>query len=106
MTDLAEQLARELTVARDRTLLLTDHDEPELLRQFTPLLSPLVLDLAHVAQQEDLWILRRGNPRRPGLLAAAGEALYNACAQPRAVRVRLPLLPPVEARALGREVRS
>jgi iron(II)-dependent oxidoreductase len=106
MTDVRERLARELTGARDRTLLLTDHDEPELLRQHTPLLSPLVWDLAHVGQQEDLWLLRHGDARRPGLLPPDVERLYDAFTQPRAVRARLPLLPPVEARAFGREVRG
>jgi iron(II)-dependent oxidoreductase len=106
MTDISGRLVRELTAARDRTLVLTDHDDPELVRQYSPLLSPLVWDLAHVAQQEDLWLLRRGDPRRPGLLPPAVDALYDAFAQPRAVRARLPLLPPVEARVLGREVRA
>ncbi|RBY77591.1 ergothioneine biosynthesis protein EgtB [Geodermatophilus sp. TF02-6] len=106
MTDLTEILARELSAARQRTLHLTDHDEPELLRQHTPLLSPLVWDLAHVGQQEDLWLLRRGDARRPGLLPADVEALYDAFTHPRAVRARLPLLPPVEARAFCGEVRG
>jgi gamma-glutamyl hercynylcysteine S-oxide synthase len=106
MTDHRETLAAALTAARDRTLRLTDHDEPELLVQHTPLLSPLVWDLAHVGQQEDLWLLRRGDARRPGLLPPSVEALYDAFTQPRAVRARLPLLPPVEARAYGREVRA
>ena len=106
MTDLRERLARDLTTARERTLTLTDHDEPELLRQHTPLLSPLVWDLAHIGQQEDLWLLRRGDPTRPGLLPPDVEALYDAFTQPRAVRARLPLLPPVEARAYCREVRG
>jgi iron(II)-dependent oxidoreductase len=106
MTDHRERLAADLTAARDRTLLLTDHDDPELLRQHTPLLSPLVWDLAHIGQQEDLWLLRRGDAGRPGLLPPDVEALYDAFTQPRAVRARLPLLPPVEARRFGREVRS
>ncbi|MGY1815116.1 ergothioneine biosynthesis protein EgtB [Blastococcus sp. SYSU D00820] len=106
MTDLRDVLARDLAGARERTLLLTDHDEPELLRQHTPLLSPLVWDLAHIGQQEDLWLLRRGDARRAGLLSADVEALYDAFTHPRAVRARLPLLPPVEARAFCREVRG
>ncbi|MGY1644163.1 ergothioneine biosynthesis protein EgtB [Geodermatophilus sp. SYSU D00703] len=106
MSDLPETLARELGAARERTLRLTDHDEPELLRQHTPLLSPLVWDLAHVGQQEDLWLLRRGDATRPGLLPADVEALYDAFTHPRAVRARLPLLPPVEARAFCGEVRG
>ncbi len=106
MTDPREVLVRDLTAARERTLLLTDHDEPELLRQHTPLLSPLVWDLAHIGQQEDLWLLRRGDATRPGLLPPDVEALYDAFTQPRAVRAQLPLLPPVEARAYCREVRG
>src|SRR4051794_22264495 len=106
MTDLRDRLADELTAARDRTLLLTDHDEAELLRQHNPLMSPLVWDLAHIGQQEDLWLLRRGDGARAGLLPPAVEALYDAFTHPRAVRDRLPLLPPVEARAFCREVRG
>ena len=102
----AETLARELEAARARTLLLTDHDEPELLRQHSPLMSPLVWDLAHIGQQEDLWLLRGGDARRPGLLPPAVEVLYDAFTHPRAVRARLPLLPPVEARAYVGEVRG
>jgi iron(II)-dependent oxidoreductase len=106
VTDLTETLARDLEAARQRTLRLTDHDEPELLRQHTPLLSPLVWDLAHIGQQEDLWLLRRGDARREGLLPADVEALYDAFTHPRAVRSRLPLLPPVEARSFCGEVRG
>ena len=37
-----ELLAAELTRARDRTLALVDFDDAELLRQYDPLMSPLV----------------------------------------------------------------
>ncbi|RBY90328.1 ergothioneine biosynthesis protein EgtB [Blastococcus sp. TBT05-19] len=103
---LRERLARDLESARGRTLLLTDHDDPVLLAQHTPLLSPLVWDLAHIGQQEDLWLLRAGDGRREGLLPPDVEALYDAFTHPRAGRARLPLLPPVEARAFCREVRG
>lgn len=103
---LRERLAGDLTAARARTLVLTDHDDPELLRQHSPLLSPLVWDLAHIGQQEDLWLLRAGDPRREGLLPPDVEALYDAFTHPRAGREKLPLLPPVEARGFCREVRS
>ena len=103
---LADDLAQQLTGARRRTLHLTDHDEPELVRTFDALMSPLVWDLAHIGQQEDLWLLRGGDGRRPGLLPPAVEALYDAFTHPRAVRERLPLLPPVEARAFCHEVRG
>ena len=104
-------LTRELVVgdlerARRRTLRLTDLDEPTLVAQHDPLMSPLVWDLAHVGQQEELWLLRGGDPRRPGMLAPEIDSLYDAFKHPRAERPGLPLMPPVEARAYDHEVRG
>src|SRR5947199_5106712 len=101
-----EAAARGLQQARTRTLSLTDLDNRELTAQHSPLLSPLVWDLAHIGQQEDLWLLRHGDAHREGLLPPSVEALYDAFTQPRAVRGRLPLLPPVEARGFCHEVRG
>ena len=101
-----EQVLADLEAARARTLALTDLDEPELVRQHDPLMSPLVWDLAHIGQQEDLWLLRHGDARREGLLRPDVEALYDAFKHPRAERPGLPLLPPVEARAYCLEVRG
>jgi len=99
-------LARELTRARERTLRLVDFDDAELFRQYDPLMSPLVWDLAHIGQQEELWLLRGGNPDRPGMLSPAIEGLYDAFEHTRASRVALPLLPPADARAYCRTVRA
>jgi iron(II)-dependent oxidoreductase len=101
-----EELAHDLEGARRRTLALTDLDEPELVAQHDPLMSPLVWDLAHIGQQEDLWLLRAGDDQRPGLLPPHVEQLYDAFRHRRADRPALPLLPPVEARAFCREVRG
>ena len=101
-----EAVARDLELARSRTALLTDLDEPTLLAQHDPLMSPLVWDLAHIGQQEELWLLRAGDPTRPGMLAPDVDSLYDAFKHPRAERPTLPLLPPVEARAYCREVRG
>ncbi|MCU1701283.1 MAG: hypothetical protein JWR34_7346 [Mycobacterium sp.] len=101
-----ELLARELTQARDRTLRLVEFDDAELVRQYDPLMSPLVWDLAHIGQQEELWLLRGGDPRRPGILPAAVDGLYDAFEHSRASRVELPLLPPADARSYCRTVRS
>ncbi len=101
-----DQVADGLESARARTLMLTDLDEPELLAQHDPLMSPLVWDLAHIGQQEELWLLRRGDGNRPGLLPPAVDSLYDAFKHARAERPTLPLLPPVEARAFCREVRG
>ena len=102
----ADAIARGLERARLRTLRLTDFDEAELTRQHSPLMSPLVWDLAHVGQQEDLWLLRGGNASAQGLLPAQIERLYDAFEHPRAARVTLPLLAPGEARAFLADVRG
>jgi gamma-glutamyl hercynylcysteine S-oxide synthase len=57
-------VVRDLGAARNRTLGLTDLDEPTLVTRHDPLMSPLVWDLAHVGQQEELWLLRGGDPAR------------------------------------------
>lgn len=101
-----EVLARDLERARQRTLTLTDFDDAELRRQYDPLMSPLVWDLAHIGQQEELWLLRDGDPRRPGLLQADVEGLYDAFVHSRASRVDLPLLSPAQSRSYCNTVRS
>ena len=53
-----DDVVRGLERARARTLHLTDLDEPTLVAQHDPLMSPLVWDLAHIANQEELWLLR------------------------------------------------
>ncbi|BBZ11634.1 ergothioneine biosynthesis protein EgtB [Mycobacterium branderi] len=101
-----ETLARDLARARERTLRLVDFDDAELCRQYDPLMSPLVWDLAHLGQQEELWLLRGGDPERPGLLPPAVDGLYDAFVHSRASRADLPLLSPTEARKYCRTVRS
>ncbi|HEV2240896.1 MAG TPA: SUMF1/EgtB/PvdO family nonheme iron enzyme, partial [Streptosporangiaceae bacterium] len=101
-----EDVARDLERARARTLELTDLDDPTLMAQHDPLMSPLVWDLAHIGQQEELWLLRGGDPARPGMLGPDVDSLYDAFKHRRADRPSLPLLPPVEARAYDREVRG
>ena len=89
-------IARELTGARQRTSLLTDSvDEADLVRQHSPLMSPLVWDLAHIANQEELWLLREVGGREP--LHPEIDPLYDAFEHPRSERPTLPLLPPAEA---------
>jgi iron(II)-dependent oxidoreductase len=95
-----------LARARERTLQLVDFDDAELRRQYDPLMSPLVWDLAHIGQQEELWLLRGGDPDRPGMLPPDVEILYDAFIHSRASRVDLPLLSPGQARTYCRTVRS
>jgi iron(II)-dependent oxidoreductase len=97
-------MAELLGAARDRTTALTDIDDADLLAQHSPLMSPLVWDLAHVGNQEEIWLLRGvagHEPLRPDL-----DDLYDAFRHPRAERVDLPLLGPEEARAFDAEVRA
>ena len=101
-----EALARDLTLARDRTMRLVEIDDAELLRQYDPLMSPLVWDLAHIGWQEEMWLLRGNDPRRPGLLSTDVERLYDAFEHSRASRAALPLLPPGDARAFCDTVRA
>jgi gamma-glutamyl hercynylcysteine S-oxide synthase len=105
MTDLRERIATELIAARERTTLLTECvDEADLVRQHSPLMSPLVWDLAHVANQEELWLLRAVGGRDP--MHPEIDPLYDAFEHPRAERPSLPLLPPAQARSYVREVRG
>lgn len=104
--DLKELIADELGAVRERSLRLTTEvlDEDDLTSQVSPLMSPLVWDLAHVGNYEELWLLR----------AAAGQEamrpeiddLYDAFEHPRAERPALPLLKPEEARSYLGTVRS
>jgi gamma-glutamyl hercynylcysteine S-oxide synthase len=108
MTDndtLRERIAGELSAARDRTTYLTTAvDEADLVRQHSPLMSPLVWDLAHVANQEELWLLREVGGLTP--IHPEIDPLYDAFEHPRSKRPTLPLLAPGEARGYGHEVRG
>ncbi|MFC7217448.1 ergothioneine biosynthesis protein EgtB [Streptomyces polyrhachis] len=94
-----------LEQARLRTLLLTDClDEAQLAAQHSPLMSPLVWDLAHIGSQEDIWLVR-GAGALPGVRPDLDD-LYDAFRHPRAGRPALPLLSPDEARHYLAEVRE
>src|SRR5216684_4801498 len=103
--ELRELIAGNLLTARERTRLLTESvDDTELVRQHSPLMSPLVWDLAHIANQEELWLLRNVGGREP--MHPEIDPLYDAFEHPRAERPTLPLLPPAEARRYVHEVRG
>jgi iron(II)-dependent oxidoreductase len=102
---LRARLAGSLQAARQRTRLLTECvDDSDLVRQHSPLMSPLVWDLAHIANQEELWLLREVGGREP--MHPEIDPLYDAFEHPRAKRPTLPLLPPADARAYAHEVRG
>ena len=94
---LRDRVAAELTRTRARSELLTTAvDEDDLIRQHSPLMSPLVWDLAHVGNQEELWLVRDVGGREP--VRADIDHLYDAFRHTRAGRPALPLLDPDEAR--------
>ena len=102
---LRERIAGRLVAARERTGMLTGCvGDDDLIRQHSPLMSPLVWDLAHIANQEELWLLRAVGGREP--MHPEIDTLYDAFEHPRAARPSLPLLPPGEARRYAREVRG
>jgi len=102
---LRTQVAARLARARARSTALTDAvDEADLVAQHSPLMSPLVWDLAHIGSQEELWLVRDVGGREP--LRPEIDGLYDAFRHSRASRVELPLLTPGEAREYVAQVRD
>ena len=99
------ELESVLEHARKRTeALLEPLADEQLTQQFSPLQSPLVWDLAHIAYFEELWLLRRGNGRTP--MPAEVDELYDSFANERAERGSLPILAPEAARVYASSVRE
>ena len=97
MSDVKEGLADALAGARQRSLGLLDPlSEEEQLAQHSPLMSPLVWDLAHVGHFEELWLLRALSRTLP--IDPAHDDIYDAFRHVRAERARLAILGPAEAR--------
>ena len=98
MTTLTTQLvADELDRVRSRSLGLTTDvlDDDELLAQHSRLMSPLVWDLAHVGNYEELWLLR----------AAAGQRRGTTRDRRRLRRLRAPPGRPADAAAAALRTR-
>ncbi|HUQ56896.1 ergothioneine biosynthesis protein EgtB [Lentzea sp.] len=103
--DLREQVAEELLRSRARSTALTDAvDEHDLVRQHSKLMSPLVWDLAHIGNQEELWLVRDVGGREP--VRSDIDEYYDAFKFARSVRPELPLLNPREARQYVSDVRG
>src|SRR4051812_16875590 len=102
---LRERVAAQLDRARRRTAVLTESvDDGDLIRQHSPLMSPLVWDLAHVGNQEELWLVRDVGGREA--VRSDIDELYDAFKHARSDRPSLPLLPPDEARRYVQQVRD
>src|SRR3954453_7598831 len=69
-SDRKAELAGRLEEARSHTLNLVEPlTEEQLNRVYDPLLSPLIWDLGHIANFEELWLVQRiggGGPPRGG----------------------------------------
>ncbi len=103
--DLRSRVADLLAASRARSTALTDAvDEADLVAQHSPLMSPLVWDLAHIGSQEELWLVRDVGGREP--LRPEIDGMYDAFQHSRASRVALPLLTPAETSAYVAEVRD
>ena len=99
------RIGAELERTRERTAALTDAvDGDDLVKQHSPLMSPLVWDLAHVGNQEELWLVRDVGGLEPVRFDI--DHLYDAFKHPRRDRPALPLLDPAQARAYNRTVRD
>src|SRR3954466_10468633 len=102
---MAGDILETMQAVRRRTFDLVGHlSAAELERQLSPIMSPLVWDLAHIAAYEDLWLVHRhaGEP----LLHSDLAAVYDAFETPRAVRGGIELLDRPAALAYLEQVRG
>ncbi len=99
------QAVAALGETRRRTLaLVASVSDEDLERVHSPLMSPLVWDLGHIAAFEDLWLVHRFGGR--SLLREGLAEIYDAFETPRAARGELPFLGPAKAREYLDEVRA
>jgi iron(II)-dependent oxidoreductase len=93
----AAQVLQALAATRERTLaLVAELDDEQLERVHSPIMSPLVWDLGHIAAYEDLWLGQRYGGLE--LLRPELATLYDAFETPRAVRGEIEALGPADAR--------
>jgi iron(II)-dependent oxidoreductase len=98
------ELAAALKRAREATLRIVEPiDDEQLVGQVSPIMSPLVWDLAHIGWFEELWLIRRVASGEPS--HGRFDELYDAFRHQRGERSLLPILTPPEARAYLESVR-
>jgi len=103
--DTESRVEAGLEGARARTLgLLAPIADAALVDQVSPLMSPLVWDLAHIGHYEELWLLRNVVGAAP--TNELFDDVYDAFKHPRRDRPSLPILGPPEARAFVAGVRK
>lgn len=101
----AEQVLLAMDSARERTLqLVAPLSVEQLERVHSPIMSPLVWDLGHIAAYEDLWMAHRHGGME--LLRPDLAGLYDAFETPRAIRGEIEALDPESAREYMATVRE
>ncbi|MEZ5102690.1 MAG: ergothioneine biosynthesis protein EgtB [Thermoleophilia bacterium] len=101
---LRQEIAAALARARAETLdLIAPLDQGALTAQHSPLMSPIVWDVAHVGWYEETWLLRRLAGR--DATDDGFDDVYDAFRHGRAERPDLPLLAPDVALSYLAEVR-
>ncbi len=100
-----QQAIADLAGVRARTLALVSAlSEDQLTRVHSPIMSPLVWDLGHIAAYEDLWLAHRHGGLQ--LLRPELADVYDAFETPRAVRGEVAALGVADALAYLEEVRE
>jgi iron(II)-dependent oxidoreductase len=100
-----EEALAALDTAREQMLALVGHLSDDTLSSvLSPIMSPLVWDLAHIAAYEDLWLAHRYGGL--SLLRPDLAELYDAFETPRSMRGEVKLLSPEQAREYMRDVRA
>ncbi len=86
----SHRISELLHEARSRTLLLVASlSDDDLRRQHSPLMSPIIWDLGHIAHFEEVWLLENIEGEGPGSEGLRG--MYDPFRNPRASRVGLDL---------------
>ena len=100
-----DRALQALATSRARLLdLLRPLPPAVLVAQHSPLMSPAVWDVAHVANYEEQWLVRALG--ESGLSGPETDRLYDAFRTPRRIRGELPLLGVEEAFAYAEQVRT
>jgi iron(II)-dependent oxidoreductase len=84
--------------------LVAPLDDEQLNTVYSPILSPLAWDLGHIANFEELWLVRTIGGREP-LHGDLGR-FYDAIENPRKIRGELPILRDAELRSYLADVRE
>ena len=103
--ELRRRLEADLAAVRQRLgRLVAPLDDDAIHRQHDRIMSPLVWDMGHVGNFEELWLLRELDGRRPH--DPDLDRVYNPFENPRWVRADLPILQRPEAVAYLADVRA